>query len=815
MKISYKWLKDYLDFDLSPEEVSRILTDTGLEVEGLEEVESIKGGLKGVVIGKVLTCKPHENSDHLSVTTVDLGDGDTKQIVCGAPNVAAGQTVPVATVGSTLYNGDEEFKIKKSKIRGAESFGMICAEDEIGVGSSHDGIMVLPDDAKVGMPASEYFNVESDYVFEIGLTPNRIDGASHIGTARDLAAFLNLQQPTKYKKPSVDGFKSDRTDNPIKLTIEDTEGCYRYSATTVEGIAVKESPDWLKNRLKAIGLSPINNIVDITNFVLHETGQPLHAFDSNKIKGNHVIVKTLPEGTKFKTLDEEERKLTNRDLMICNAEEGMTLAGIFGGIDSGVTEKTSRVFLESAWFNPVRVRKSARHHGLNTDSSFRFERGTDPNGTIYALKRAALLIKELAGGEITSDIIDEYPNPASYFDVKFNLGKFQTLAGKSIDRELIIKILQSLEIEIEKDHGEVLDLKVPPYRVDVQREADVSEEILRIYGFNNIEVGDRVHASLSYQPKPDEEALRNRISDMLAASGFNEAMSNSITKAEYFQEFGTFSAEESVMLLNPLSNDLNAMRQTLLFSAMEAVEYNANRQNADLKLFEFGKVYSKKQTDSDNPLKAYSERTQLALVLTGNKQEDTWNVNQEPTSFYELKAHAENVMKRMGVNVDQIEQEFLSNDICREGLVYKYNKKEIGRLMIVSKQVKNYFDLKNDVLFAQLEWEYLVKLFGKVKTQFTEVSKFPAVRRDMALLLDKSVTFDELKQAALKAEKKLIKQVGLFDVYEGENIEEGKKSYALSFIIQDETKTLKDKQIDKLMNKLKGTFEHQFGAQLR
>ena len=815
MKISYKWLKDYIDFDLSPEEVSRILTDTGLEVEGLEEVESIKGGLKGVVIGKVLTCKPHENSDHLSVTTVDLGDGDTKQIVCGAPNVAEGQTVPVATVGTTLYNGDDEFKIKKSKIRGQESYGMICAEDEIGVGDSHDGIMVLPDDAKVGTPASEYFNVESDYVFEIGLTPNRIDGASHIGTARDLAAFLNLEIPTHYRKPSVDAFKSDRTDNPIKLTIEDTEGCYRYSATTVEGITVKESPEWLKNRLKAIGLSPINNVVDITNFVLHETGQPLHAFDADKIKGDHVIVKTLPEGTKFKTLDEEERTLTSRDLMICNAEEGMTLAGIFGGIDSGVTQKTSRVFLESAWFNPVRVRKSARYHGLNTDSSFRFERGTDPNGTIYALKRAALLIKELAGGEITSDIIDEYPMPAKPFDVKFSLERFQTLAGKQIDRDLILKILKSLEIEVAGEEGDKLDLKVPPYRVDVKREADITEEILRIYGYNNIEIGDRVHASLSYQPKPDEEALRNRISDMLTASAFNEAMSNSITKAEYFEAFDTFNPEESVMLLNPLSNDLNAMRQSLLFSAMEAVEYNANRQNADLKLYEFGKVYSKRTTDSDNPLKAYAERTQLALVLTGNKQEDTWNVNQEPTSFYELKAHAENVMKRMGVDVDQIEQEFLSNDICREGLVYKYNNKEIARLMIVSKQVKNYFDLKSDVYFAQLEWEYLVKLYGKVKTQFAEVSKFPAVRRDMALLLDKSVTFDQLKQSALKAEKKLIKQVGLFDVYEGENIEEGKKSYALSFIIQDETKTLKDKQIDKLMNKLKGTFEHKFGAQLR
>jgi phenylalanyl-tRNA synthetase beta chain len=814
MKISYKWLKDYLEFDLTPEEVSRILTDTGLEVEGLEEVESIKGGLKGVVIGKVLTCKPHENSDHLSVTTVDLGDGEPVQIVCGAPNVAAGQTVPVATVGATLYSGDDEFQIKKSKIRGEASSGMICAEDELGLGSGHDGIMVLEDNVKAGTPASEYFKVESDYVFEIGLTPNRIDGASHIGTARDLAAFLNMNTPIQYKKPSVDDFKIDRTDNPIKLTIEDTDGCYRYSATVIEGIEVKESPDWLKNKLKAIGLNPINNVVDITNFVLHEVGQPLHAFDADMIEGNHVIVKSLSNGTKFTTLDEEERELTDRDLMICNEKEGMCIAGVFGGNKSGVTEKTTRVFLESAWFNPVRVRKTARHHGLNTDASFRFERGTDPNITIYALKRAALLIKELAGGEITSEILDEYPVPASPFEIQFSLKRFYTLAGKEIDKVLVIKILESLEIEVE-DKGEVLDLKVPPYRVDVQREADVTEEILRIYGFNNIEISDTVHSSLSYQPKPDEEALRNRISDMLTGIGFNEAMSNSITKAEYFEKFESFNAEESVMLMNPLSNDLNAMRQTLLFSGMEAVEYNANRQNADLKLYEFGKVYFYNKGDYENNLKAYKERWQLAITITGNKNAENWNDPVKASSFYELKAHTDNVLKRMGVNVDEIQQEYLTNDICREGLVYKYKNKEIARLMIVSKQVKAHFDLKNDVYFAQLEWEYLVKLYGKTKTQINEVSKFPAVRRDMALLLDKKITFDELKQAALKAEKNLIKNVGLFDVYEGENIEEGKKSYALSFIIQDEDKTLKDKQIDKIMNKLKGTFEHRFGAQLR
>lgn len=814
MKISYKWLKDYLDFDLTPEEVSRILTDTGLEVEGLEEVETVKGGLKGVVIGKVLTCKPHEDSDHLSVTTVDLGDGEPVQIVCGAPNVAAGQKVPVATVGTTLYNGDEEFKIKKSKIRGEASFGMICAEDELGLGSSHDGIMVLAEDAKAGTPASDYFKVESDYVFEIGLTPNRIDGASHIGTARDLAAFLNMNTPTQYKKPSVDAFKVDKANNPIKLTIEDTDGCYRYSATVIEGIEVKESPDWLKNKLVAIGQSPINNVVDITNYVLHEVGQPLHAFDADQIEGDHVIVRSLPNGTKFTTLDEEERELTGSDLMICNEKEGMCIAGVFGGNKSGVTEKTTRVFLESAWFNPVRVRKTARHHGLNTDASFRFERGTDPNITIYALKRAALLIKELAGGEITSEILDEYPKPASPFEIQFSLKRFYTLAGKNIDKDLVVKILKSLEIEVE-DNGEVLDLKVPPYRVDVQREADVTEEILRIYGYNNIEISDTVHSSLSYQPKPDEEALRNRISDMLTGTGFNEAMSNSITKADYFEQFESFNAEESVMLLNPLSNDLNAMRQTLLFSGMEAVEYNANRQNADLKLYEFGKVYFYNKGDYENNLKAYKERWQLAITITGNKNAENWNTPINLSSFYELKAHTDNVLKRMGVNIDEVQQEFLSNDICREGLIYKYKNKEVARLMIVSKQVKTHFDLKNDVYFAQLEWEHLVKLYGKTKTQINEVSKFPAVRRDMALLLDKKITFDELKQAALKAEKNLIKNVGLFDVYEGENIEEGKKSYALSFIIQDEEKTLKDKQIDKIMNKLKGTFEHRFGAQLR
>jgi phenylalanyl-tRNA synthetase beta chain len=814
MKISYKWLKDYLDFDLSPIEVSHILTDTGLEVEGLEEVESVKGGLKGVVIGKVLTCKPHENSDHLSVTTVDLGDGQPVQIVCGAPNVAEGQTVPVATVGATLYNGDEEFQIKKTKIRGEESSGMICAEDELGLGTSHDGIMVLEDGVKVGTPASEYFNVESDYVFEIGLTPNRIDGASHIGTARDLAAFLNMSTTIKYKKPSVEDFKIDKAINPVKLTIEDTDGCYRYSATVIEGVKVKESPDWLKNRLKAIGQSPINNVVDVTNFVLHEVGQPLHAFDADQIEGNHVIVKSLPNGTKFTTLDEVERELTDRDMMICNEKEGMCIAGVFGGNKSGVTEKTRRVFLESAWFNPVRVRKTARHHGLNTDASFRFERGTDPDITIYALKRAALLIKELAGGEITSEILDEYPKPAAPFEIQFSLNRFYTLAGKNIDKDLIIKILTSLEIEVE-DKGDILDLKVPPYRVDVQREADVTEEILRIYGFNNIEISDTVHSSLSYQPKPDEEALRNRISDMLTGTGFNEAMSNSITKAAYFEKFDSFNSEESVMLLNPLSNDLNAMRQTLLFSGMEAVEYNANRQNGDLKLYEFGKVYLYNKGDYENNLKAYKERWQLAITITGNRNAENWNAPLNATNFYELKAHVDNVLKRMGVNIDEVQQEYLNNDICREGLIYKHKNKEIARLMIVSKQVKNHFDVKNDVYFAQLEWEHLVKLYGKTKTQINEVSKFPAVRRDMALLLDKQITFDELKQAALKAEKKLIKNVGLFDVYEGENIESDKKSYALSFIIQDEEKTLKDSQIDKIMNKLKGTFEHRFGAQLR
>lgn len=814
MKISYKWLKNYLEFDLSPTETARILTDTGLEVEGIEEIESVKGGLKGIVIGEVLTCKPHENSDHLSVTTVNLGTGDPIQIVCGAPNVAAGQKVVVATVGTTLYDEDKEFKINQSKIRGEASFGMICAEDEIGVGNSHDGIMELPTDAKPGTKASDYFNVESDFVFEIGLTPNRIDGASHIGVARDLAAYLNMTNPTQYTYPSVEAYKTDKSTNPIKLTVEDTNGCYRYSATTIEGIQVKESPDWLKNKLNAIGLKPINNVVDITNFVLHETGQPLHAFDADKIKGDHVIVKTLPTGSEFTTLDEVERKLTNADLMICNAEEGMCIAGVFGGMGSGVTEKSTRVFLESAWFNPVQIRKTARYHGLNTDASFRFERGTDPNITIYALKRAALLIKELAGGEITSDIIDHYPQPAKPFEIPFNLAKFYTLAGKNIEKELVIKILESLEIEV-SDNGETLDLKVPPYRVDVQRQADVAEEILRIYGYNNIEIGTRVHSSLSYQPKPDEEQLRNRISDMMTASGFNETMNNSITKAEYFTKFEAFNAEESVMLLNPLSNDLNAMRQTMLFSAVEAVAWNANRQNADLKLYEFGKVYFFNKGDYENKLKAYSERWQMSITLTGNQHLMSWNAPEKEVSFYSLKAYTENILKRMGVAIDQIQQEYFTNDIAREGLIYKYNNKEIARLMVVSKQVKNHFAIKKDVFFAQLEWEYLVKLFGKTKTNIAEVSKFPSVRRDLALLLDNKITFDELKQAALKSEKKLIKNIGLFDVYEGENIPEGKKSYAMSFIIQDEDKTLTDKQVDKIISKLKGTFEHRFGAQLR
>ncbi|SHI65110.1 phenylalanyl-tRNA synthetase beta subunit [Tangfeifania diversioriginum] len=816
MKISYSWLKDYIKLDQSPEEICEILTQTGLEVGSLEEVETVKGGMKGLVTGKVLSCAPHPNSDHLSKTTVDIGTGEELRIVCGAPNVAAGQKVVVAPVGTTLYMGDQELTLKKMKIRGEVSQGMICAEDEIGIGTNHEGIIVLDENTEVGQPAKEIFNVKSDWVIEIDLTPNRIDGASHIGVARDLAAFLNQQIPTKYTRPSVANFKTDNHNLEIPVEVKTPDACPRYAGVTISNLEIKESPDWLKNRLKAIGHTPINNVVDITNYVLFETGQPLHAFDADEITGNKVVVSTLNEGTKFTTLDEVERKLHADDLMICNTEAPMCIGGVFGGIQSGVKETTKSIFLESAWFNPVYIRKTARRHGLNTDASFRFERGTDPNGVIYALKRAALLMKELAGGTITSEIVDVYPEKAEHFPVHLSWFNLTRLIGKELEKEQVKTILASLEIDIEGENEKGLDLKVPPYRVDVKREADVIEEILRIYGYNNVETPSQIRASLQYAQKPDPDQLRNLAAEMLTAQGFNEIWSNSLTKEMYYEGLENYKRENTVNLLNPLSADLNGMRQTLLFGGLECISYNANRQNKDLKLYEFGNCYFFKGTEKkNNPVSNYHEEEHLGLFITGAQSAESWEEEQKQSSFFQLKSIAENLLKRFGFNLEQLQISGTENELFAEGLNYQNNNKTVLEMGIVSKKFQTKFEIDNPVYYADFWFETLLDHQKKHAVTFSELPKFPSVRRDLALLIDKNVTFQQIKDAAFKTERKILKDVGLFDVYEGKGIPEDKKSYAVKFTLRDENRTLKDKQIDKTMKKLLAAFERDLGAQLR
>ncbi len=816
MNISLNWLKDYLKINRNTEEICKILTSIGLEVGGYEEFEAIKGGLKGLVVGHVLTCEAHPDSDHLHVTTVDLGHGEPEQIVCGAPNVAAGQKVVVATVGTTLYKDDEEFVIKKSKIRGISSNGMICAEDEIGVGTDHAGIMVLPEDTPVGIPAADYFNIYRDTTIEIDITPNRIDGASHLGVARDLAAYLQQTEEIRYTLPSVDAFKADRTDSSISIRLERPEACRRYAGICIEGVTVKPSPEWLQNRMKAIGLHPINNIVDVTNYILFGLGQPLHSFDKAKIKGDEVIVKSVAKGTKFITLDGVERELHEDDLMICNREEPMCIAGVFGGLESGISESTTGVFLESACFDPVFVRKTARRHGLNTDASFRYERGTDPNIVIYALKLAALLIKEVAGGEIASEIIDIYPEPVKDFEVSIKYAHVDRLIGKKIEHEKIKKILRALEIKIVKEEEEGVLLNVPPYRVDVRREADVIEDILRIYGFNNVEVPAKVNSTLSYSEKPDDFRLKNLISDLLAANGFNEVMNNSLTKASYFEETKTYQPEHTVMLYNPLSSDLNAMRQTLLFGGLENISYNINRKNNNLKLFEFGKSYTfHKKEGIDNPLKQYKEEDLLALFITGSKNNLNWNAKETKTDFFYLKGYCEMILNRLGIHPDHLKTEETDKDIFKEGLIYKMGDKPIVSMGILSKLPLKKTDVNQEVYYAEFSWENILKALKNHKIAFVPMPKFPSVKRDLALLLDKQVSFKEVKELALRTEKSLLKSVTLFDVYEGEKLGNGKKSYAVSFTLLDEEKTLTDKQIDKIMNKLIGAYKHQFNAEIR
>lgn len=807
MKISYNWLKQFLKIDWTPEQTSELLTDLGLEVEGVDAYQSVKGGLEGVVVGEVLTCVKHPNADKLKLTTVNIGN-DVVQIVCGAPNMAAGQKVPVATIGTTLYSPEgEAWTIKKGKIRGVESHGMICAEDELGLGTSHAGIMVLDADLKVGTPASDIFEVENDQVFEIGLTPNRADAMSHLGVARDLKAGLiqkeiNLELIT----PSVSAFRIDSRILKMDVDVINKDMAPRYCGVTISGLKVKESPAWLQHRLKAIGLSPINNVVDATNYVLHELGQPLHAFDAVKISGNKINVKTLKAGTKFTTLDGVERELHEDDLMICDAEKPMCIAGVFGGIHSGVTESTTSIFLESAYFNPVSIRKSAKRHGLNTDASFRFERGIDPNITEYALKRAALLIQELAGGEITSDIVDLYPNKIKDFEVRLSFENAKKLIGEEIPKETIKRILTSLDIKVNNVTEAGLGLTVPAFRNDVEREADIIEEILRVYGYNNIATTKKLNASISSTTKFEDFKIQNIIGNQLVSQGFYEIMSNSLTTPNYAALNEQLKEEHNITMLNPLSNDLSVLRQSLLFSGLEAVSFNINRKRSDLKLFEFGKTYH-----------GYGDKREefkhLALFTTGNQSQDSWLSTGKKSDFFYLKGSIVAILDRLGIS--RYNETPTKNDVFSEGVNLSLGKTSLVDFGLIKKPILKYFDISQDALFADFNWDAILEFVKRNKITFKPIAKYPEVKRDFALLLDDSVTFESIYKIAKQSEKQLLKTVNLFDVYQGKNLPKGKKSYAVSFTLQDENKTLTDKQIDKIMGKLQESFENELGAELR
>lgn len=807
MKISYNGLKNYLNINLPAETVADYLTSTGLEVEGLEKTESIPGGLKGVVTGKVLTCEKHPNADKLKLTTVDTGTGEPVQIVCGAPNVDAGQHVIVATVGAKIHPGKgEPFTIKKAKIRGEKSVGMICAEDELGLGESHDGIMVLKDSPTPGTPAADYFKIETDDVFEIGLTPNRADAASHIGTARDLKALGAVKAELKNIKlnlPDVSAFEPDNTDLPVEVEVKDFDLCPRYSGVTLTGLKTGPSPDWLQNSLKAIGLSPINNLVDITNFVMHETGQPLHAFDAAKINGNKIVVQTLAEGTTFTTLDDKERKLNAADLMICNAANPMCIAGVFGGAESGVTKNTTSVFIESAYFNPVSVRKTSKRHGLKTDASFRYERGTDPNITVYALKRAALLMKEIAGGNISSEIVDLYPNPVKDFEITLRFSKLNTIAGKVIPQQTVVDILNGLEITIDEQTGDYLKLKVPPYRVDVTREIDVIEEVMRIYGFDNIEMPAKLTTSLSSAPKPNPEHIRNRIADILAGTGFLEGMSNSLTKAEYYKD-----ENDTVIIQNPLSSELGVMRKTLVYDALEACRFNQNRKNPDVKLFEFGRTYRMKNGKT-------GERESLCITSTGRRSPKSWNSPDDAVDFSYLRGIVEMILERLNLNTFHVAFKETQSSLFDYGLAVTVNKNEVCNLGKVTESLKKSFSLREDVYLAEWNLDEVIELAGKAKVRFQPVPKYPAVQRDLALLINQTVTFDELAETVSKTERKILRSINLFDVYAGKNIDADKKSYALSFSFRDDEKTLTDKRVEKVMDKITSNLKKQHNAEVR
>ena len=820
MNISYKWLKEYVDFDLTAQQVADALTSTGLEVDAFEEVQSIKGGLKGLYVGKVLTCEAHPNSDHLHVTTVDLGKGEPSQIVCGAPNVAAGQKVIVADLGCVLYDGDKEFVIKKSKLRGVESNGMICAEDEIGIGNDHAGIIVLPEDAVVGTPAAEYYHLESDWLIEVDITANRADGLSHWGVARDLYAWLKSNgYETKMHRPDCSAFTVDNHDLPIEVKIENTEACKRYACVSVTDCEVKESPEWLKNKLNTIGLRPINNIVDITNYVMMAYGQPLHTFDADMVKGHKIVVKTMPDGTPFQTLDGEEHKLSDRDLAICNEEEPMCIAGVFGGKGSGTYETTKNVVLESAYFHPTWIRKSARRHGLSTDASFRFERGVDPNGTIYALQQAAILCKELAGGKVSMEICDVYPEPMKNAVVDLSYKYAHDLVGKDIPVEKIKSICESLEMKVLEETAEGLKLEIPAYRVDVTRPCDVVEDILRIYGYNNVEIPTQLKSSLVIKGDEDQKhKLANLVSEQLVGEGFNEILNNSLTKGAYYEGSNAFPAENCVKIMNPLSTDLNVMRQTLLFGGLESIQHNVNRKRGNLRFFEFGNVYTfdPQKENLDDPMQAYKEQYHCGLWLTGKRVEGSWAHANEESSFYELSAYIENILRRIGVKPGMIVRKKSDSEIFSAGItIENRGGKKLIEMGIIAKKLQKQFGLDAPVFYAELNWTALMKVIKKNEVLYTEVPKFPAVSRDLALLVDNSVEFAQIEQIARQTEKKLLKKVELFDVYEGDKLPAGKKSYAVNFILQDEEKTMGDKQIDAIMQKLIANIKKQLNAELR
>ena len=820
MEISLNWLKKYIDIDLSAAEVATILTDIGLEVEALEKVESIRGGLQGVVVGHIVECWDHPDSDHLHVTKVDVGAQEPLQIVCGAPNCRQGLKVLCATVGSVLYpnGGDEEFKIKRSKIRGVESLGMLCAEDELGIGASHAGIMELPADAVVGTAARDFLGITDDYLIGIGLTPNRVDAASHIGVARDIAAYLRSQgKDVKVTLPSVDDFSVDNHDMEIEVVVENHDAAPRYAGLTVTGCKIAPSPEWMQKELRAAGINPKNNLVDITNYVLFELGQPLHAFDADKIEGKKVVVKNCAEGTPFVTLDGVERKLSAEDLMICSAERPMCIGGVFGGLDSGISDTTVNVFLESAYFNPVSIRRSAKRHGLSTDASFRFERGIDPNIQVYALKRAALMMRELAGGKISSEIIDLNPTPASDFVFDVNLDRVNSLIGKAIPESTVRTILDALEVKIVKEEARTLTVAVPPYRVDVQREADLVEDILRIYGYNNVEIPQAVHSTLSYAPRPDKNKLINIAADHLAATGYTEIMSNSLTKAAYYEGLTSYKAEECVKIMNPLSADLNVMRQTLLFNALEAVALNINHRTLDLRLFEMGNCYRfhPEVEQGENPLARYSESYRIGIAVTGQDATPSWNVKAAKSSFYTLRSTVEKLLRRFGIDIYTLRSESSQSDLYSDAIAYTQGPKTVVEMGIVSPAVLAKFDIKQAVYYAEIDFDLIVRAAKKQRIAVEELSRFPEVKRDLALLVDKGVTFSELRNIAFATEKKLLKRVTLFDVYEGDKLPEGKKSYALGFTLEDKNQTLNEKTIEKTMANLQRQLEAKAGAQVR